>query len=590
MTYKRPCIGPESLLEFFIMTQTNVQNALGRNTLLKDFDTVNPGENWFLYWKTSASLWEEKMQLITSPFVIVPLNWWFHFDEENHYDFGNYKPETHLKTLVDIGLNLHKDIVFFLPLVPTPFLANGGIPHLYGRHVIKLENSLPFLCLDAERNIHKLYSFFDTSVFKAFQQFCFNLGEYFTTNKINTHIYGLNYGHLKGDNFCSYLDDHSSTFEKAFVRFLKKEKSPSSQTEEKRRDFVSGILDLYSQTAQDALKEFWRGTKRAVFLGGGPSDFFMSLNCDEQKRQYTKALFSCLQKNYLPSSILLSKNTKQGNLSFQLNHLISPSYNKSFLNLSIYGDEETEESPLIFFDILSHPQNSYWEHLRLFETLEENFKSLYRIREDKDFSWDEKSHHETIYFFEGSCINLSRLNDLIKIFMNGQRLIINKDGLSPEVSKKLEVFFLENSLKVEKVHYQTMLHYVSFGKGRILLFDGIRLKDNHKKLYKDFWKKIFSLFHLKHVSLKGIEEIDIFWQIKYHDSRELNYEEIRRLNLYNSTSYKQKVTAEIPSGPLALLQFVDDLRVNIKGHLSIINLEFLPEGRLSIDFGVCPDV
>ena len=572
-----------------MMTQIDFQKTLGSNAVHKDFNAVNPGENWFLYWKTSASLWKDKMQLINSSQVIVPLNWWFHFDEENCYDFGDLRPETHLKTLVDIGCDLHKDIIFFLPLVPTPFLANGGVPHVNTRCVVKLETSLPFLCLDAEGNIYKLYSFFDTSVFKAFQYFCFSLGEYCRKYKINTSIYGLDYGYLQEDNFCSYLEDHSSAFEKAFVRFLKKESNPSSQNEEKRKEFVSGMLSLYSQIAQDALKDFWGGMKRAVFLGGSPSDLFTCLNGSEQKRQYTKILFSCLKKNYFPSSILLSKDIKQGNLASQLDHLISPSFNKSLLNLSIYGDEDIEDSPLILFDILSHYQKSSWTHLNLFEALEENFKSVYRVRADKEFCWSEISYHEAVYFFEGSCIDLSRLKDLMRMFMNGRNLVINRDGLSPEVSKKLEVFFLENSLEVEKVHYQTTLHYVSFEKGKILTFDGTKLKDNDKKTSKKFWEKIFSLFHFKHVSLKGTDEIDIFWQIKQYDSQEPNYEEIRRLNLYNSTSYKQKLAVEIPLGSLALLQFVNDVRVDIKKHFSTINLEFLPEGRLSIDFGVCPD-
>ena len=84
-----------------------------------DLDSVFPGENWFFYWKTSASLWAEKLKLFQgNSKVIIPINWAFHSETGDNYDFAKQKPETDLKKLVDVVRSVNLEPVFLLPL-PT---------------------------------------------------------------------------------------------------------------------------------------------------------------------------------------------------------------------------------------------------------------------------------------------------------------------------------------------------------------------------------------------------------------------------------------------------------------------------------------
>ena len=570
------------------MIEDTIQSTVNLQNTFQHLDSSSVEENWFLYWKTASSLWREKIQLINSSIVIVPLNWSLHFDENGQYDFGRKKPETHLKQIVDIGLEFHKRVIFFLPLAPTPFLPNGGIPYSHIRHMNLLPNTLPSVCLDAEGNIHKLYSFFDTTVFKSFQQLCFHFSQYLSKYKLGTSVYGLDYGYLEGHHFCSYFNDCSFAFEQAFERFLRKSKDTHPLVE-KKKIFIQGMFELYAQTAQDLLKSFWSGIRRSVLLGGHPRDFFTRLDQHQQQREYTQALFYCLQKNYLPSSILLSNEEKQGNLVSQINDLPSNFYYKSVLHLELYEEENTEGLPLVFFDIYNNSHQSYWNEFKILNSLEESFKSLYRFREKSEFIPNEEYGHEVISFIEGRDVDQTHFRKIIKVFMAGGSFVINKDGLSSEIAKKLEVFFLGNSLTVERVHYQTLLEHVSCGRGKMLLFDGQKLKNSSDKKLKSFWSKLFSLFNFKHLMIDNLKDIDVFWQIKSCSSQELSYKEIRRLHLYNSSGHKTKTIIEIPVDSLVLLRFVDDARVHINRHLSIIELEFLPEGHLSMDFGVCSD-
>ena len=56
---------------------------------MKEYDSVFPGENWFLYWKTSPSLWESKLREYSGPSpIFVPIYWGYHTDFEGDLDFG----------------------------------------------------------------------------------------------------------------------------------------------------------------------------------------------------------------------------------------------------------------------------------------------------------------------------------------------------------------------------------------------------------------------------------------------------------------------------------------------------------------------
>ena len=546
-----------------------------------DFDTVNPGENWFFYWKTSASLWKYKMGAINGDTIIAPINYAFHFDESRtDYRFTDFKPEADLKKMTRFGYELGKEVVFALPLAPAPFLANGGIPHLAARYTAKLKNGLTQAVIDAQGSVHKLYSFFDTKVFQEFQKFCHRLGHYMSAHQIETNIYGFECGYLDREEFHSYLDDASEAFERAFARCVKKTDGQVC----KREDFLALTLELYTQTASDNLGSSWMGTKRIAFLGGAPDDIFRRLN-DNEQTNHSRHLLTALNKNILPSSVLLCKDSKHPSLDVQLKDLISQHYIRYTLDMCDYQDNGIEFLPLTLFDLYTQDDSSIWKTSFLIDILDQKFKWLYRTGKCEELAFHEKTNNERLIFFEGDRMDMKHFHSLLKMFLEGMHIVINQSGIPPDIMKKIESFFLENSLNIEKVNFHTLISYASLGESKMLLFDGAKLKSRKREERLIFWNRILSLFDISHIDMIEEEGIEFFWRTRVCKPTELRYEEIRRLNIYNPTSYKKRAKIKIPRS-LALLKIVDKTHTNVKNQLSIVELELMPMGSIGIDFGL----
>lgn len=170
----------------------------------RDIDSVFPGENWFFYWKTAASLWRIKLQEFPGTRIIVPLNWSFHSETGDNFDFDEHRPETNLLKLVSIAKEVGKSVVFFLPVTPAPFLPNGGLPHFLARGMALNREGMAYGVIDNDDNLIKIYSFFDPRVFEGFNRFVRSLGKYFLDNGINVDVWGLSCGYFENGNYKSF--------------------------------------------------------------------------------------------------------------------------------------------------------------------------------------------------------------------------------------------------------------------------------------------------------------------------------------------------------------------------------------------------
>ena len=129
--------------------------------VLRELDSIFPGENWFFYWKTSSSLWKSKLEDFSSRVVLCPINWSIHHKGQEDIDFLGNNPEANLKKLVSVIRELGKEAIFLLPLGPAPFLPNGGVPHVFSRFPSLNKENAIYGVADPEGRINKMYSFFD---------------------------------------------------------------------------------------------------------------------------------------------------------------------------------------------------------------------------------------------------------------------------------------------------------------------------------------------------------------------------------------------------------------------------------------------
>ena len=249
----------------------------------KDSENVFPGENWFFYWKTSAALWESKInaQSTVGP-IFVPLYWGFHTETGETFDFGDHRPESDLARLHKVVTGLGRELVFLLPLTGVPFQPNGGLPSFLARNPSQDQHGMTHAFMDNEGQVHKVHSFYDPRVYQAYRKYVWQLGQFLAQKNVSAETPGLRAQWIECLQAHSFLSDCSPAFNQGFVRFLKQQKLPLKLDEHGQE--VPGmpaheevnhaaryrklIADLYLQTASETLSGYWSGEQDYGFLGG----------------------------------------------------------------------------------------------------------------------------------------------------------------------------------------------------------------------------------------------------------------------------------------------------------------------------------
>lgn len=565
----------------------------------RDEDSTFPGEGWFYYWKTSASLWRAKIQdHHQGPTLIVPLNWSFHSDTGDTYDFAQHRPETDLHKLCQIATDLSKRVVFYLPLTPVPYLPSGGLPHFLARSMSLDQEGLAQVAQDADGTIHKFYSYFDSRVYQAFTRFTHELAQYFFKTKINADVVGMRATSFnRHHGLQSLMTDRSMIFEQSFSRFLKAKLEESKGELEGsdheavlRHEYVDVIEKLYEENAANAFKSHWEGVVSCCFLGASKFDFLDRVGDHYSAAQYSQDLLEMLTMEQLPSSVLIPTRVKKHVLKQQCQDLVVQTFMMN--RLERYEDEEsTLFTPLVYFDIQAlHPRvinrSHDWMSNGLIPYLRVSHPNCYTLRSPQvkpffaENDWDER-----IYFYLAESLDQSTYHEMLKRFMSGGRVILDRTRISPGYQKKLEVFILENNLQTEKINFHTQIQHIRLGEGRLIMIEGLTLDSLDESKLFQFWTKILETFSLPVLELNLPEGVLSFWRTRSAHSHELSYEEIRRLSLYNPSSYKKKFSITLPK-TMVLLKVVDQFYVEVHTKASTLEILMSPEGTVSLDFGV----
>jgi hypothetical protein len=569
---------------------------------IRDYDSVFPGENWFFYWKTSPSLWEAKLSEYTGALpLFVPIYWGFHSEHEDQYDFGTYKPETDLKRLLETAQRVGKEIVLMLPVSPSPFLPNGGIPSYLARTMAISEDGLALTVLDNESRMNKVYSYYDPRIFQAFRKFNWYLGQYLSQTGISCEVFGAEFGYLKNGNFISFIEDHSIAFEQGFNRYIKQLQetdpeevqllldNPSYEVTFKKR-FSHLIADLYQQAAQESVAGNWGRVIQFALLGGAPDDIFpRSSDLWEHEGNFFKPLLEILVNNITPCSVLLSPYLRRGTLIKSLNDLVTNSFVRSQMNNALYeNDERVSFLPLVFFEIYTPDQdalreNNIVEKVGLTNFFKRDFQWTYRMQHHLGVTTDNDEIHK-VHFLFGQFMTKDVFTTMLKLFMNGGRIFMDVANLDEDLKQKLNLFITENNIETESINYLTNIVKAQLGEGVLLLYDSEKLIENSLMRKIGFWETMIKYLNLKHLRVQNDEELYYLWKSRCSNTYELDYEEIRRVSFYNPTSYKKKAQV-LTTNNFAFLKTIDQIHGNVKSTPVGIDIELLPGGSVSLDFG-----
>lgn len=574
--------------------------------VIKDEDTVFPGENWFLYWKTSASLWKSKIESLRGVNkIIIPVNWGFHSDTGDNVDFAGEKPETDLKKLVHICEDLGKEAILILPISPVPYLPNGGIPFLLAR-TESLNSTMVFgSALDADGVINQFYSFFDPRVYKAFTKFTRELSHYISQSGMNVSLWAYESGYFNNGLFHSYLHDRSSAFDQGFTRFLQAKKAEdeensavsSGQKEDSlRKEYESMIRELYLESIKNDLGFCYQGMKKIGYVLGRPHDIFISSVENAADSRIIDEVLMMSRYDIIPSTMLVPARLKKGLINIFRDTVLSSTYiEETFEDKTIQNKSEFVFHPSSTFSFVCQKEDK--ETLKdltdsgVINFVDEYLKYDYDFNDLSEFSWeDELESSRYFYYFTGRDLDLRSLSAALKMFMNGLNVFIDKKNLDDKLLRRLESFYIENDLEIERIRYLCLIETISMGEGRLFIFDSSEFEDLQKDGQKSdkkrqFWNKVFDSLDFKYPEIIAEEGLRYTWFDRGVASSELKFERVKRVSFFNPTSYKKKVKVRYPS-QFIFQKSIDEKNVSMNNTTHEIELYFLPKGSVSLDFGV----
>lgn len=554
--------------------------------------SVLPGENWFFYWKTSASLWEQKISQIRGHRVFIPLNWSFHSETGDVYDFGELRPEANLKKLIDICNGLGKDFTFLLSIGPAPFISNGGYPTLLARIPSSLYNQASYSVVNNDGLIHKFFSFYDPRVFKGFIEWVKTLSSYFKKHAMRPSLFAIKAGYFDGLEFCSYAQDNSVAFDSSFARFLKSDASSKTLNYEEeltqRNEFTASIENLYLETVKSELRDYWDGVLPLAFLGGHPSRTINQGLAPTFSYPYLPELSTALATGILASSALVEEAVKKTVLGKQIrdvNNILvwDGKFYPSAHDDSIGGPFRPLRLAYMYVEKKVGLARHSFSTSGTKNFLQRKFSNCWEFREVQSFEFDESTDLNGVHLFYLRDLDKKSFAKILRLFMGGGKIILDRGQASSEQIQRLELFVLENNLPVERIQYLGPIQNITLGEGRFVMTDVAASHLQNPQDQFSFWSKLFSSFDLRSFELGDID-IPYLWWIKIPSNLELKFEEMRRLGLYNPTSYKKKIRFEIPRN-FVFAKMIDSFRTTLQTFPNEIEVQLLPDGFVALDFG-----
>jgi hypothetical protein len=555
-------------------------------------DLVRPGEQWFFYWKTSAALWESRIREIPPTEVIfLPVYWGWHADSPTAWDFHANHPEKDLLRLARTLTQHGRKFCWLLPLTPSPFLPNGGVPVGAAKTLSLSPDGIHLACLDHELNLNKMHSFFEPKVFQSFTHFTKSFGEFLASNNIKAPVWGMCFHYPEKDSSRSFIEDSSLAFEQGFSRYLKRnhpggiEINAQECEENWKRSFTQEVQDLFIASAEASLGPYWSGHQHTIMLGSSPQETIeRALPGGKSQFGYFKDIFRYYARGEWISSSLLTSSEKKDLLPQILReHFGTVEIEERFRYRLPKPELDDEWRAYGIAEIYQDKSSGHFQECGLLDFMDEQYRWMYQLQTELNFTTEViEANQNKVKFFHGASLDRTRFGQMLKLFLMGQKVVLDRSGLHPDLIKRLEIFYLENNLKLQNVNFQTHISLTDLGEGRFITLDGEKLKGNPER--KKFWNNLFRWFQLAQPEVLMDKEVFGLWRIRATGQHDLNFLDVRRFSLYNPTSYKKTVTIHTQKH-FAFMKSIDPRHADAKSVTGGVEVELRPGGKVSLDFG-----
>lgn len=569
------------------------------------------GENWFCYWKASATLWSTKLEQYSGPSpLFVPFLWSHHvsrISSPNDYgaktviDFGQKRQDTNLLELFQLIKNAGREAILVVPLGPLPFVSSGGMPSWLCESVIEDKNGLPKVAIDDQMRIHKSYSFYSSRVFKEYMQTLTILADLIRSKGIEVKIYGMSsyYQDPVDHKLYSFFEDYSKVAKNAFARYFANLKGSGETAQEGDwKSFQKEMKSLYVNALQETFAGFYQGELSMLFADTSPWQPLTTLQMTRADNGLLNSIKLAWQNSLLPSFILSHHRNINGQQDIQklyqattphdwVPHLLENNVNsvsdqltnQPLQLLHLFGDSHAiADSGL--GKILDSTYQGAWRNLAYFneQTLEgwEEPKSLFLF----DIPSAAKNHHLN----SDPVVNL-----IIKTVMRGHQVAVNKEALTKDQIRLFEQFIHENQLKKILSGHYGFLEFISIGQaGKLCFFNATEVMQTTDDLKLAFWKQILRLFEVEFITWQLSDDIESLWMYRLASPGDLYYEQIRRVILRNKSSMDKNIVLQKDKKHI-LVKIIDPMGVDVVTKPQTIDCKFKPHGFVVLDFGFIGD-
>lgn len=551
---------------------------------INNFNYLNEG--FFLYWNSPRHSWEKV--ILNNPskkYLIIPVNWALHI-VNGKVHFGDGSDELSLEYLIRLGVEHGKKVILLLAITPNPLLENGGVPADVNAELSHSEIGVPrFFCSEGNKII-KLKSFYSPEVFKEFSRFLKAFGKFLSYIDLPYDVASTEYVSLSDDGIShSLIQDFGPAQIDSFEKFRK------HAGEKANPGFLEAmILDLYEECIRECCKEDYVGRLKVSVLGTRAEDSVNKVFGATDPIAQNKSLINCFKNNIYPISPF-EISSENDLLNRQYLSLMCSNYIEDCLRTSSLTNDKanlTMISHLSFFHGRSLDQFEVKELVsKTLDVVDRGlgFSSSSKLFELNKFEIDEGLDSELIYLI-GNSFKTEEVKLVKKLFFSGNKIIFDLKNCSNAFLDELRLNFSSSGIKKSKLNLEAELFIYELGSSVMILFDSSELFSNSNEVCQEFWKKIIYAAEIDFLKMSGADELDYIWRKRPIKSNELNFEEIRRLNIFNPHNEEKVVTLE-PSERFFLLKKVDD-------HLASVNrmtsrelcISLSPKGSVGIEFGV----
>jgi hypothetical protein len=543
---------------------------------------VLPDENWFYYWRTSASLWEgilDENPSLDEIWILV--NWGGHFSTIDKIDFGEIRPELDFFRLALLCRKKNRNVKFFFPLGPFPTLENGGVPSLLSTEQEKTSQFLARTSLDCRSNVLHLFTFYDPKVHQLFKKFLWHFKNEAQKRNLSFPCYGIESFRYENNSLLSEWDDESTTFYDGLKRFLEMDQSILSQ--QKKKEFQKRIRELYLTTYQEQLGTFWEKVIPITFLGDGEAVFLERSLTSKKNKNYINQTMSSVVHSRIPSLALLREEEKSHLLENFLHIILDKNTKENFLG-NVF--EEDDPNRLLVFVNIYQEQVGTAEQLGLFQAIQSVWPYCYR--EKKLSNLDPLADVDSIQplnVFLLETVTKEVFNQWLNLLLGGHWILVTKECFTDDLLKRWNLFIAENKLKTEKVNWLGMIEIASLSEGKLITIEKNALTQSSEIQLRDFWLKIFSAFSFRHLDVDADTGFIVFWKTRQASGdQDFKYQEIRRVYLFNPESVLLKATIPM-NKKFAFLKVIDPQGSRIRSTPLGLEIEIESQGMVALDFG-----